>query len=296
MASSDYDTYGNLKIKSVLLDAPSGLVFHDPADDSKKCTLKITSGLGVGNVDVELPTSAGALLNAGSDLDAAKMTGIQTLAQPGVADADVFLYADADDSNNPKSVAASALKTYINAGTTELPSGTNDQILCHNGADWVACTVAGDITHAGGSLTINNDAVDAAALANDAVDSAAIAIGAIDNANKFGVGAVDANALATDAVVEAKIQNNAVTMAKMADAPSTYGTAEASKLLAADANKDVASLRHVTAEGTVEAGSAEAFRLGGDTDGSFRIRISSGNLVFEKKETGTWVQKGSFVA
>ena len=40
MASSDYDTYGNLKIKSVLLDAPSGLVFHDPNDDTKKVTLK----------------------------------------------------------------------------------------------------------------------------------------------------------------------------------------------------------------------------------------------------------------
>ena len=59
--SSDYDTYGNLKVKSVLLDAPSGLVFHDPNDDTKKATLK-AAGLGVGNIDLTLPTSSGTLM------------------------------------------------------------------------------------------------------------------------------------------------------------------------------------------------------------------------------------------
>ena len=35
MASSDYDTYGNLKVKSVLLDTPSGVKNFDPNDDAK---------------------------------------------------------------------------------------------------------------------------------------------------------------------------------------------------------------------------------------------------------------------
>ena len=135
------------------------------------------------------------------------------------------------------------------------------------------------------------------------IGSSSLQPGDIDNSNLFAANVVDANALAdnavdagaiaNDAVVEAKIQNNAVTKAKIADAPTTYGTAEASKLVAVDASKDLSGLNDVSgasfvASGDVQAGAAQAFRLGGDADGSFRMAIDSGNFVIQKKVTGAW--------
>lgn len=32
-----------------------------------------------------------------------------------------------------------------------------------------------------------------------------------------------------------------------------------------------------------------------DTDGTWRIRIASGNLVFEKRESGSYVEKGAVI-
>ena len=96
MASSDYDTNGNLKIKSVLLDAPSGLVFHDPNDDTKKVTLKAT-GIETGNVDVQLPTAAGTLLTTGSSVT----------IQPGDINNSNLFAANVVDSNALASNAVS---------------------------------------------------------------------------------------------------------------------------------------------------------------------------------------------
>ena len=104
MASSDYDTYGNLKIKSVLLDAPSGLVFHDPSDDTKKVTLKAT-GLGAGNVDIQLPTAAGTLLTTGSSV---------TLQAGDINNSNLFA-ANVVDSNALASNAVSNVNIAANA-------------------------------------------------------------------------------------------------------------------------------------------------------------------------------------
>ena len=104
MASSDYDTYGNLKIKSVLLDAPSGLVFHDPSDDTKKVTLKAT-GLGAGNVDIQVPTAAGTLLTTGSSV---------TLQAGDINNSNLFA-ANVVDSNALASNAVSNVNIAANA-------------------------------------------------------------------------------------------------------------------------------------------------------------------------------------
>ena len=104
MASSDYNSYGNLKIKSVLLDAPSGLVFHDPSDDTKKVTLKAT-GLGAGNVDIQLPTAAGTLLTTGSSV---------TLQAGDINNSNLFA-ANVVDSNALASNAVSNVNIAANA-------------------------------------------------------------------------------------------------------------------------------------------------------------------------------------
>ena len=208
MASSDYDTYGNLKIKSVLLDAPSGLVFHDPNDDSKSVTLKAT-GLGSGNVDIQLPTAAGTLLTTGSSV---------TL-QAG----------DIDNSN---------------------------------------------------------------LFAANVVDSNALASNAVSNVNIAADASIAKSKLASLAIVDADVAANA-SIAK-------------SKLAALDiANADVAANAAIAGSKVLPAfgnqnvlvGQAQAFYFGSaTTDGSWRMKLSGGDIVWEKRESGTWNQKGSFTA
>ena len=291
MASSDFDTYGQLHAKSVFL-SQEGLRIHNDNDDSQTVTLKATPNQG-GDIELTLPVGqAGALLSEHSDLDARNLKHLNLVTpEANVADADKFAFVDSSDSEALKVCTAGQLKTYVGAAAGLSPGDIDNANL-----------FAADVVD---SNALAANSVDANALADNAVDAGAIAIDAVTEAKiqndavtamKIQNDAVTNDKIANDAVQADQIQNNAVTKAKMADAPSTYGTAEASKLLAADANKDVASLRHVTAEGTVEAGGSEAFRLGGDSDGSWRIRVNAGNIVFEKKETGSWVQKGSFAA
>ena len=256
MASSDYDTYGNLKVKSVLLDAPSGLVFHDPNDDTKKATIKV-SGLGAGNVDIDLPTSAGALLNANSNLNGANLTA-GSVATAALADnactadkldfsaaadigaggalADSFLISDADDSNNVKRITGTELKNLV--GGDSFPSATDAQMLVSSGADnYASVSMSGDATvAANGALTI----------ANDAINNAKVAAGA--------------------AVAGTKISPD-------------FGA------------------QKIETTGDCEVGAAAAFYIGDSaTDGSWRARVQGADMVFEKREAGTWNQKGSFTA
>ena len=321
MASSDYDTYGKLMAKNVYLDE-SGLRFHDANDDSKTITLK-AQGIQPGNADVTLPVDAGPLLSSGSDLSASKITGINSLPSETVVDGDTFMFADASDTHAPKRALASELKTYCNAGNESLPSGSqNGQMVFYDNdlSQWSAAAPSGDVSaDKTGQMTVANGAIDNAKISGGAaieksklaalnIDNNDVAAAAgieksklaalnIDNSDVAAGAAIEKSKLASLEIENADVAANAaIATSKLADAPATAGTVEASKLVQADANKDVSGARHVTAEGTVEAGAAEAFRLGGDSDGSWRVRVNGGDLVFEKKETGTWVQKGSFTA
>ena len=256
MASSDYDTYGQLKIKQVLLDAPSGLVFHDPNDDTKKATLKVT-GLGAGNVDIDLPTQAGALLGANSNLNGANLTA-GSVATAALADdavtaakldlagagdigaggalADSFFISDADDSNNVKRITGTELKNLV--GGDSFPSASDAQMLVSSGNDnYASVSMSGDATvAANGALTIANDAV------NNAKVAAAAAIAGSKIAPDFGA-------------------------------------------------------QKVETTGDIEAGAAAAFYLGDSgTDGTWRMRVNGADWVVEKREGGSYVQKGSFTA
>ena len=208
MASSDYDTYENLKIKSVLLDAPSGLVFHDPNDDSKSVTLKAT-GLGSGNVDIQLPTAAGTLLTTGSSV---------TL--------------QAGDIDNSNLFAANV--------------------------------------------------VDSNALASNAVSNVNIAADAsIAKSKLASLAIVDADVAANASIAKSKLAALAIANADVAANAAIAG----SKVLPAFGNQNVL------------VGQAQAFYFGSaTTDGSWRMKLSGGDIVWEKRESGTWNQKGSFTA
>ena len=208
MASSDYNSYGNLKIKSVLLDAPSGLVFHDPSDDTKKVTLKAT-GLGAGNVDIQLPTAAGTLLTTGSSV---------TL--------------QAGDINNSNLFAANV--------------------------------------------------VDSNALASNAVSNVNIAANASIAKSKLASLAIaDADIAANASIAKSKLAALAIANADVANNAAIAG----SKVAPAFGNQNVF------------VGQSQAFYFGdATTDGSWRMKLSGANIVWEKHETGTWSQKGSFTA
>ena len=291
--SSDFPDYGRLHSKSVYL-SEDGMRIHANADDTKSVTLKVTPS-GAGNVDIALPTTAGTLMKTDDDVDSRNMVNGELLTSVTPTDTDNFLVFDASDSDGPKRVTGADLKTYV--GGANLSPGDIDN------ANLFAAGVVD-------TAALGADAVTSAKLADDCVTGDHIASGAINAAPMLAPNVVSTAALGALQVTAGKIANDAITTLKVADSqitnaklagsittsklvdgPGTLGTVEASKFVSVDANKDMSGARHVTADGTVQAGAAEAFRLGGDADNSWRVMISGGNLVFQKKETGTWNTK-----
>ena len=119
------------------------------------------------------------------------------------------------------------------------------------------------------------------------VGSSSLSAGDIDNSNLFAANVVDANALADNAVDSGAIANGSVTFDKLATAikPSTNGQVEASKLVVADASRDVANVNELSA--TIV-----------NISTSWRIRESGGDIQFEYTSNGgsTWTVKGSFTS
>ena len=229
MASSDYNSYGNLKIKSVLLDAPSGLVFHDPSDDTKKVTLKAT-GLGAGNVDIQLPTAAGTLLTTGSSV---------TLQAGDINNSNLFA-ANVVDSNALASNAVSNVNIAANAS--------------------IAKSKLASLAIADADIAAN------ANIAKSKLASLAIA---------------DADIAANASIAKSKLAALAIANADVANNAAIAG----SKVAPAFGNQNVF------------VGQSQAFYFGdATTDGSWRMKLNGANIVWEKRETGTWSQKGSFTA
>ena len=177
--------------------------------------------------------------------------------------------------------------------------------------------------------------MDANAIANDAVDTGAIANNAVTNdklAGSIAYGKLDLNNAVTNAdlagnIAYAKLDlNNAVTNAdlagniayakldlsnaiqsgdlqgsiaddKIASGPTTAGQAENSKYVKLDASKDIAGLNDVSmANANVDQASG-AYYIGDEsTDNSWRFIISAGDLVFSKREAGTWNVKSTISA
>ena len=86
---SDYDTYSRLHCRSVYT-SEDGLRLAKNDDDTKTVTLKCTPS-EAGNVDINLPTSAGTLMLTDGDLDARNLTNLQNLVSVSPEDNDAFL-------------------------------------------------------------------------------------------------------------------------------------------------------------------------------------------------------------
>lgn len=295
--SSQYPNYGVLDVKQVNMSAASGVKFVSSTDDSKSITLKVSGTMGTGNVDIALPV-AGDLLTTDSDLDAAQVVGIQNLGQPALHNADVFLFADNSDSHNPKGITAADLATFCGGGGG-LPAGTPGQTIVYNGAsEGTATTLSGDLTvNASGVTAIGNAKVTNAMLAGSIEYSKLQLSNSLVNNDVSGSAAIAYSKLnLATSVVNADIATNAqIATSKLAAGFNTAGTWAPSQICSVDSNKDATGGRHLSLEGSVDLAGSEAYYLGGKAqDGTWRFRVSGGNLVFERRETGTYVQKGSF--
>jgi hypothetical protein len=152
---SSYDDYSRIHCKSILL-SEAGVKFHLDTDDTKTITLKGTPS-AVGNIDLQLPVGAGTLMQTSDDHDSRNLVNGNLLTSVSPADGDGFLMYDASDSNEPKRVLGSSLKTYV--GSVALPSATEAQMLVANSSGvYASVSMSGDATvNASGVLTLANE-------------------------------------------------------------------------------------------------------------------------------------------
>ena len=169
---SDYDTYSRIHCRSVYT-SEDGLRLAKNDDVTKTVTLKVTPS-EAGNVDINLPTSAGTLMLTSGDLDARNLVHGQNIVAVTPADGDGWLIFDDSDSANPKRVTGTALKSYI--GSVSFPSATEAQMLVANSSGvYASVSMSGNATvSASGALTLADASVSASKLASDAVTTAKI--------------------------------------------------------------------------------------------------------------------------
>jgi hypothetical protein len=235
---SDYDTYSRIHCRSVYT-SEDGLRLANNDDVTKTVTIKCTPSAS-GNIDLQLPTSAGTLLNTASDLDARNLANLGNLVAVTPDNLDGFLICDDSDSAKPKRVTGTALKAYI--GSVALPSATEAQMLVANSSGvYSSVSLSGDATvNASGALTLANDSVGSAQIEANAVTAGKLNINGATALSGSVVGAdevllydasttsnvkvpmsgiatyVSAN-LTNASVATAKVADSAITTAKLAD-------------------------------------------------------------------------------
>ena len=251
---SDYDTYSRIHCRSVYT-SEDGLRLANNDDVSKTITLKVTPSQA-GNVDINLPTSAGTLMRTNDDLDSRNLVHGNLLASVTPANDDAWLIYDASDQNEPKRVLGSSLKDYIGAG---LPTGnTPANVLVADGSGvFQSVALSGDATISNvGALTLASDSVGSAQIEANAVTAGKLNINGAtllsghvigvdemllyDDSStsnvkvpmsgvasyvsaNLSVGSVSSVKIVDGAVTTAKLASDAVTTVKIADANVTEG-------------------------------------------------------------------------
>jgi hypothetical protein len=323
MAATAVATMGVLSSKQ--FKCQEKVSFYGATDDSKSISLKCAEPTAVGEQELTLPaiTQNRTLLHDGSDLPAAQLSGLDTLGQPGLDSADIFVYADADDSHNTKGVTATDLKTYCNAGNNSLPNGSqNGELAVYDNdlSQWSAHAVGGDASmDKTGQFTVANGAIDNAKISGAAaIEKSKLAALEITDSDVAAGANIAKSKLAALEIADADVQAGAniakskLAALEIADSDVAAGANIAKSKLAAleVADADVAAgaaiagskvapdfgAQTVETSGTCQVGATEAFRFGDESDGNWRMAIVAGDFVVQKRETGSWVTKGSFSA
>lgn len=123
--------------------------------------------------------------------------------------------------------------------------------------------------------------------------------GVLASALKTYVGAVpsgsDANILVNQSGTYASVAMSGDVTINNAGATSLQAGVVANAEVSTSANIQGTKINPTFGNQDVEVNSSHAFYIGGSsTDGSWRMRVVSGNIVWEKRESGSYVQKGSF--
>jgi hypothetical protein len=263
---SDYDTYSRIHAKSMML-SEDGVRWHLDTDSTKTVTLKCTPSAS-GNIDLQLPTSAGTLMRTNDDLDSRNLVHGTLLSSVTPVDADSFLIYDASASDAPRRVIGTSLKAYIGAG---LPTGnTPANVLVADGSGvFQSVALSGDATvNASGVLSLASDSVGSAQIEANAVtagklniNGATLLSGHVIGVDEMllyddssasnvkvpmsGVASYVSAHLSVGSVSSLKIVDGAVTTAKLAsDAVTTVKILDANVTTAkiADANVTTAKL------------------------------------------------------
>ena len=316
--SSDYDTYSRLHCRSVYT-SEDGLRLANNTDDSKTVTLKCTPSAS-GNVDLQLPTSAGTLMRTSDDLDARNLTNLQNLVSVSPEDSDAFMLRDHSDSSNPKVVTGTALKSYLSS--VALPSATEAQMLVANSSGvYASVSMSGNATvSASGALTLADASVSASKLASDAVTTAKI-LNANVTAVKLNINGATAlsgpvlgademllydasstsnvkcpmsavstyvsNNLSANCVDTVEVVDGAVTSAKLAsDAVSTAKIVDANVTTAKLADDCVTSAKLAPAIALDTSVEAPTVFIGSN---KWRLQLSGNDLVFSYWNGSAWV-------
>ena len=315
---SDYDTYSRIHCRSVYT-SEDGLRLAKNDDVTKTVTLKVTPS-EAGNVDINLPTSAGTLMLTSGDLDARNLVHGQNLVAVTPADGDGWLIFDDSDSANPKRVTGTALKSYI--GSVSFPSATEAQMLVANSSGvYASVSMSGNATvSASGALTLADASVSASKLASDAVTTAKI-LNANVTAVKLNIngatalsGAVlgndevliyDASStsnvkvpmsgiatyvsanLTNGSVVNADLADDAVSTAKIVDANVTSAKLASDAVTTAKLADDcVTSAKLAPAVALDTSVEAPIVYVGSS---KWRLQLSGNDLVFQYWNGSSWV-------
>ena len=318
------DSYGKMQTKKLVVQSE---VDFQTSDDYK-VTLK--SANQTANRILTIPALSGNAfaLSSESNLNPANLTINSLVGESSPVDADEIIIRDASASSNKK-VALSALKTYVGSvpsgtnGQVIVYDASNDAQAVAMSGD-ASIVASGALTIADNAITsgkISNSAVTGEKIADDGVSAAKIAANAVTSAKiqddavaaakiaanavtsaKIANDAVNGDKIANNAVTSAKIQDDAIATAKIADdavtnakiaaAPSSAGTAEASKFALLDANKDLTSIRNLTGTGAFQAAEINIGASG------WRFRLNSGNLELQYYDSGSsaFVTKQVFTA
>ena len=154
--SSDYDTYGVIKVKSVYADE-AGFRLFNSSDNTKYCELKANAPSG--QHVLTLANETGTLLTSASTLDGAKLDINGETVVDAINNSDEFLLFDASASANKK-VSAEALAVFCGA-SGGLPVGTTGQLVVYDAVgDAQAVSMSSGATlNATGQLTVADNSI-----------------------------------------------------------------------------------------------------------------------------------------
>ena len=284
MSASTVSTFGVLSAKQAELQ--DKIVFHGALDNSgAKLSLVCTEPTSATTYTLTIPalTQNETIGFSGASASLPSASDGQMLVSSGADNyASVSLSGDATlAANGAMTIAASAVdNSKIAAGANIDYSKLSLSNSVTNG------DLAGSIEYS--KLSLNNSVTNADLAGSIQYSKLTLTNGLV--AGDFSAGAVNEAALANDAVTQQKLADDCVGAAELAS------DAVVNASVASNAAIDGSKIASQFGSQVCEVDSNQAFRFGGDSDGSWQMVIDANTFKVQYKVSGSWVTKGSFSA